>query len=72
VAAEKMLVATDCPILEACTPVVDVDLRRVPLSDYRGLRAGSWVLVDGIVSHDNGHQRLVATSIMLVEEWQSP
>lgn len=73
VAAEKMLVTTDCMLLEACSPLsLVIDLRRVPLSDYRGVREGSRVLVEAIVTHENSRHHVIATSIIQVEEWQAP
>jgi hypothetical protein len=73
IAGEKMMVTTDCMFLENCAPVsVAIDLRRVPLSEYRGVRAGTWVLVTAIVSHRDGQHQVTATSIMQIEEWEAP
>ncbi len=73
VAAERMQLTTDCMFLEPCSSVsVNIDLRRLSPSDYRGVRNGSWVLVEGIVTHENARHRVVATSITLVEEWEAP
>ena len=73
ISANKMVVMTDCPFIPSCTSLsISIDLMRVPLSEYRGVRIGSWVQVVGIVSHEPGRHDLVATSVTLVEEWQAP
>ncbi len=73
IAANQMLVTTDCMALETCASVtVLIDLRYVSLSDYRGLRPGSQVLVDAIISHEGSRHRVMATSVVQVEEWQAP
>lgn len=65
IAASKMVVVTG-------STIVAIDLTRVPLSDYRGVRPGSAVFVEGVVSYEDGQYRVVATSITLIEEWQAP
>jgi hypothetical protein len=73
IAAEKMLVVTDCPPFEGqcIRAIVDVDLGRLSPGDYRGVRAGSWVTVDGVISRQDGRSRLIARSVMEAE-WESP
>lgn len=73
IAAEKMLVVTDCPPLEgSCTPVVvDVSLERLSPGDYRGIRAGSWVTVEGAIARQDGRFRVIARSVTEAE-WESP
>jgi hypothetical protein len=73
ISANRMVVLTDCPQIPSCTSLsIPIDLKRVPLSEYRGVRIGSWVQVVGIVSHDPGRHDLVATSVTLVEDRQAP
>lgn len=73
VAANQMLLTTDCTMLDACNPVsVVIDLRRVPLGDYRNLREGSRVFVEAIVSHDESRHRFVAMTVREMEDWQAP
>jgi hypothetical protein len=73
IAAEKMLMTTDCTLLEPCNPLsIAVDLRRISPSDYRGLRQGSRVIVEAVVSHENSRHHVTATSIIPVEEWEAP
>jgi hypothetical protein len=73
IAANQMVVTTDCMLLEACNPIsVVIDLRNVSLSDYRGVRPGSQVLVEAVISHESSRHRVIATSIIQVEEWQAP
>jgi hypothetical protein len=73
VAGSKMLIVTDCGLLGNCTSMsVAIDLTRVPLGEYRGVRAGSWVVVDGVVGHRNAHHQVIARSVMLVEEPEAP
>lgn len=73
VAANQMLLTTDCTMLEPCNPVsLVIDLRRIPLSDYRGVGEGSRVFVEAIVTHDESRHRFIATSVIRIEEWQAP
>jgi hypothetical protein len=74
VTSSKMVIWTDCGFLEkGCTPIsVAIDLTRVPLHEYRGVRAGSWVVVEAVVGHRNSHHSVFARSVMLVEEPEAP
>lgn len=73
IAAERMVVATDCLLLDSgcLSASLSIDLRRVPLSEYRGVRPGSWVTVSGAVVHDGIH-RIIATSVRLIEALEAP
>jgi hypothetical protein len=74
IGAEKMTVTKHCMLLEeSCNPVsVTFELKQVPQSSYQAARAGDWVFVEGFVSHEDGRHRVMATSVMLVEETQAP
>lgn len=74
ISSSTMMVLTDCGLLEGdCAPVlVAVNIKLVPLSQYRGLRTGDWVIVDGVVTHRNAHHEVVARSVVIVEELEAP
>jgi hypothetical protein len=74
IAGARMVVAADCLVTEVgCTAVsVPIDLTRVSLSDYRGVTSGTWVFVEGFVRHENGHHRIIATSVKQVEQPEAP
>jgi cold shock CspA family protein len=56
IAGEKMMVIPD----DGALPI-EVDIKQVPLDDYRTLTQGDPVIVSGVVSPDN--RKLIATSI---------
>jgi cold shock CspA family protein len=56
IAAEKMMVIPD----DGSLPI-EVDIKKVPLDDYRTLTEGDPVVVTGVVSPDN--RKLIATSV---------
>ena len=50
-------------------PPVNVDLTRIPLREYSPLKAGDWIVVEGVVAHHNGGHRVIATSVKPGSGW---
>ena len=73
ISASRMVVMTGCPFLEPCTSYsVSIDLTPTPQSDYRGIRPGDLVRVEGVVSRERGQPQVLARSVTLIDEWQAP
>jgi len=59
IAGEKMMLIPD-----SGAPPVEIDIKQVPLDNYRTLKEGDPVLVSGVVSRDG--RKLIATSVQPV------